>query len=150
MKLCPIHRTSLFLSDGWVRMYLGAHTRFSKTYELVFWGLPPALPTREEMKLRRRISPANSPTCEPRGAGANSLSLFQSLHSDRSTHCPTGTMFLISQPGLHGSLSLCYKRSRVNAQNERGWPSIWSESSGCLLLCWSYIRPSCWPRTVVV
>jgi hypothetical protein len=35
MKLCPIHRTSLFLSDGWVGMNLGTRTHFSTTYELI-------------------------------------------------------------------------------------------------------------------
>jgi hypothetical protein len=96
--------------DGVVKQYNGdaAQTGFCEAFDEVpgalspirscFPANQPALPTREEMKPRRRISPANSPTCESRAAGANSLSLFQSLHSDCSTHFPTGTMFLISLP----------------------------------------------------
>jgi len=36
----PIHRTSLFLSDGWVGMNLGARTHLSTTYEPVFFRMP--------------------------------------------------------------------------------------------------------------
>jgi hypothetical protein len=35
MKLCPIHRTSLFLSDGWESVELHADVLFCSTYDLV-------------------------------------------------------------------------------------------------------------------
>src|SRR5580692_1501791 len=88
MKLCPIHRTSLFLSDGWESAELHRHVLF---VELTFTFL-----------LGHILSPHFSPASRicsaglPTGCSAGLQTRARSLHSLRKNSL--GREFCISRP----------------------------------------------------